>query len=114
MAKGQAAKNGPFFQFFHAVKKAESEASVLVVRVVREAAKGGAVVRRTVRTLRDGTVKVVEKYARPRWQAAAWWLERRYPEDWGRDRHDIKALQDKLQALQELLQPLGVCARDAV
>lgn len=58
-----------FRQFWQAVKKAEAEAVEKHVAIVRNAA--------------------------PRsWQAAAWWLERRYPDDWGRKqaiRADVRA-----------------------
>jgi hypothetical protein len=56
--------------FSDAIKKAESEAEVRVVAHVLKAAT-------------DGT-----------WQAAAWWLERRRPHDYGRrDRVDVTVRQ---------------------
>jgi hypothetical protein len=32
-------------------------------------------------------VAIIETAARETWQAAAWWLERRYPDRWGRREH---------------------------
>lgn len=49
----------PYVDLVEGVKRAESEA------VVRN-------------------VLLVSKAAETSWQAAAWWLERRYPQDWGR------------------------------
>lgn len=49
----------PYVEFRDAVKKAEAEAETRAVEVVRNAATTS-------------------------WQAAAWWLERKFPERWGR------------------------------
>lgn len=55
-----------FREFREAVKKAEAEAEARDVGMVRVA-------------------------ARSTWQAAAWWLERKFPERWGRrDRHEVE------------------------
>ena len=51
-------------EFFDAIKKAEAEAIIRNNARIQSAARG--------------------------WQASAWWLERRYPEEWGRkDRMNI-------------------------
>lgn len=59
MEKGAKAKKGPYKQFLQALKKAEADAAVSALQLVLQAAKDN-------------------------WTAAAWWLERRYPELWGR------------------------------
>ncbi len=65
LKKGEEDKS-PYAEFLDAVKKAESEAHVEYVAIVAS-------------------------HAPKQWQAAAWWLERRFPELWGRrDRLDIK------------------------
>ncbi len=63
------AHKGPqYVQFQQAIEKAEAEAVVVSVLTIRSA-------------------------ARDSWQAAAWWLERRYPDEWGRkDRVTIEAM----------------------
>jgi hypothetical protein len=62
-AKAEAGES-PFVEFFAAVEQAEAQAQVERVTVIRQA-------------MADS------------WQAAAWWLERRFPEDWGRrERHE--------------------------
>lgn len=64
LQRGEVAKSGPFLQFLRAVEKAEAEAEAVSVLTIRQA-------------------------ARESWQAAAWWLERRRPHDWGRiERHE--------------------------
>jgi transposase len=59
LAAGRKATKGPFLQFLQAVKKAEADA------IARN-------------------VAIVQKAAGKSWQAAAWWLERRHHEDFGR------------------------------
>jgi len=66
MKRGEDEGVGDFFDFFEAVKKAEAEAEVESVALIRRSAKEG------------------------QWQAAAWFLERRKPSEWGRrDRHEV-------------------------
>lgn len=50
----------PYFTFYKAMQEAEAQAEVANIAIVRSAAQ-------------DGT-----------WQAAAWYLERKHPERWGR------------------------------
>lgn len=69
MAQGEldaeANRDTPFREFRDAVQKAESEAQVVLVSRIQAAATAG------------------------NWQAAAWMLERRHPDEWGRrDRVD--------------------------
>jgi transposase len=61
LQKGEKAKNkrSIYYKFYKAVKKAEAEAHARNVAVIQQAAQ-------------------------TQWQAAAWWLERKYPELWGR------------------------------
>jgi hypothetical protein len=60
MIKGEAAKSGKFLDFFEAIKKAEGTASSKWLGMIEEAAEDG------------------------NWQAAAWKLERRYPDAYGK------------------------------
>lgn len=67
MQEGERTTHGRFFHFFQAVKRAEAEAAVKWLARIEQAADDGV------------------------WQAAAWKLERRYPEQWGRrDKVDVK------------------------
>ena len=64
MKRGEKSQKGSYFEFFEAVKKAEAQAIARNVAVIQSAAK-------------------------ETWQAAAWWLERKHPQDWGKkERHE--------------------------
>ena len=74
MKKGRESKTkrGVYFEFFEAVKKAERYAEAYFLQHIREAAEGN-------------------EDSKPSWTAAAWYLERKYPEKWGRnERINIK------------------------
>jgi transposase len=60
LERGEKAETGVYRDFWNAVKKAEAESESKYVGVIRDAANSGT------------------------WQAAAWWLERRYPDRWGK------------------------------
>ena len=63
--KGEEGKS-PYVEFLKAIKKAEAEAHV-------------------------NCVAIIASHATEQWQAAAWLLERKYPDKWGRrDKLDIK------------------------
>lgn len=55
-----ARRSGPYEQFRQAIEKAEADAIVATVTLIRQAAQTGT------------------------WQAAAWWLERMHPGEFGR------------------------------
>lgn len=59
MERGEQAKTGAFLEFREAVKKAEAEAEQHFVGIIKTASYDT-------------------------WTAAAWWLERKHPERWGR------------------------------
>jgi len=60
IVRGMDEESGPFKKFFNDVKKAEGEFVLNNLAIIQKAAMDGA------------------------WQAAAWKLERRYPQDFGR------------------------------
>lgn len=62
IAKGRSAKKGPYREFVDGLEKAEADAEV-------------------------GAVAIIRKAAQTTWQAAAWWLERKFPKDWSRVQH---------------------------
>jgi len=65
MIKGREQKSGKYFTFLTAVKKAEAKAQARYVKIIHDASE-------------------------TTWTAAAWWLERKYPAQWGRkQRHEI-------------------------
>jgi len=78
LREGEIAKSGLKRQFWQAIKKAEKEAIIKNVAVIQKAAEEG------------------------NWQAAAWWLERRYYEDWGRkEKVDLAADKDGFKLVIE-------------
>jgi hypothetical protein len=58
-------------EFSDAVKKAEADAEIEDIEIIRQAARNGA------------------------WQAAAWRCERRNPQDWGKKELDLTKLTTK-------------------
>jgi transposase len=95
--KGEAAKSGRYYQFNQSIKKAEKFAEAYHIQNIRKAGGAGA------------------------WTASAWWLERKYPQRWGKQERvelnhsgnlnqDIKAtittdeyLRKKRQKIDEIL-----------
>jgi len=93
MGKGEKATGGLFRKFYEAVQEATAKAEQKYVGVITDAANKGT------------------------WYAAAWWLERRYPDRWGRrERLDVtsggkpiglvdvkKLTDDELETLEKIL-----------
>jgi hypothetical protein len=67
-----------------AIKEADADFVRVNLERISRAADGGQLKSRTVRVLKDGTEEVTETYYEGRWMAAAWNLERRHTEDFGR------------------------------
>lgn len=64
--RGEEVKSGKYLEFLELLKKAEAKSEAKYLGVIKDAAN-------------DGT-----------WQASAWWLERRYPDRWGKkDKHEL-------------------------
>ena len=78
LSDGEKAKSGLKREFYDTVKKAEKDAIARNVALIQRAAQEG------------------------NWQAAAWWLERKYYEDWGRkDKVDLSADKDGFKVVVE-------------
>jgi len=78
LSEGETAKSGLKREFYDTIKKAEKEAIARNVALIQRAAQEG------------------------NWQAAAWWLERKYFEDWGRkDKVDLSADKDGFKVVVE-------------
>jgi len=78
LSEGEKAKSGLKREFYDTVKKAEKDAIARNVALIQRAAQEG------------------------NWQAAAWWLERKYFEDWGRkDKVDLSADKDGFKIVVE-------------
>ncbi len=77
MDNGEQAAKGEYKEFWDAIKKAQSKGEMEAVSLIQKAAK-------------DGT-----------WQAAAWFLERAFPERWSRNRLEV----DRKDKAGEPIQP---------
>ncbi len=73
-AKGEKAKSGLYFEFYEALKRAESEGERALLARIHKAGQEGA------------------------WQANAWILERRHRDKWGRNL-DITSGNEKLDSI---------------
>jgi hypothetical protein len=77
-----------YAEFLTAYEKAEAEAIAVRLGTIHDAAKGGWVKTKTTVKV-DGEGSVIEETTTtetipPQWQAAAWMLERRRPQEFGR------------------------------
>lgn len=88
IVQGEQDQAGEFLEFVEALKRAEAEAEVESVALIRRSAQDG------------------------QWQAAAWFLERRKPSEWGRrDRHEISgpnggAIEHRVSKFEEAAQKI--------
>jgi len=84
LSEGEKAKSGLKREFYETIKKAEKDAIARNVALIQRAAQDG------------------------NWQAAAWWLERKYFEDWGRkDKVDLSADKDGFKVVVEYVDKEG-------
>lgn len=70
---------------FRAVLKARADAAARNVLLVQRAAQGGAIIEETIETSPDGTERKTVRRAPPDWRASAWYLERQYRPQFGRE-----------------------------
>ena len=81
MARGKSERRGQFRDFWDALKKAEAELVIELVQRINAAAERGT------------------------WQAAAWTLERRYPEIYSTHAKELAALRKEVVELRKLVPP---------
>ena len=96
--KGQEQVRGQYSDFSAHLKKAEADYRAYYLKTIQDAAKESSVeTRKTTRTAGDGDdqkvtfQEVVEITRPPRWTAAAWLLERKYPEQYSLKYLDVTA-----------------------
>lgn len=101
LARGRGTSDRPqsaiFASFALAIKKAEQEAKQEAIATIRTAATGFVIEKQKI-TLsdKDGLKEEATTEQHKSWQAAAWYLERKYPHEWGAKRMDV------LEALRTL------------
>lgn len=64
--------------------RVHAKAELSDLGVISKAARGEYVTKRATRTDKDGATTTTETLGKPEWQAAAWRLERRSPQRWGK------------------------------
>lgn len=103
LSQGKGTKPGrkpkePFATFATAIKEAEAEAEQRAIAVIVEAARGKEYSITKTKEVEvtggeSGLVSTVETVTTTgtkfSWQAAAWYLERKFPHRWGRQRMDV-------------------------
>ena len=83
MSRGKEERRGRYREFYDAIKKAVAETHTR-------------------------NVQIVQKAAITKWQAAAWTLERRWPNHWGlRDRRELEEMKRQLAALEGVIRALS-------
>lgn len=87
LKKGEKQRQGIYRDFYDAIKKAEAEAEMRNVAIIQEA-------------------------ARDTWQAAAWFLERKYPERWGKRETTIEDIQKKQNEMLERISKIVEALKD--
>lgn len=79
-----------YVELLQGAQKAMAQGEILDLRVIRTAAQGIVAP--------NGEVVVA-----PQWPAAAWRLERRFPDKWGRDTRRIRELEKRAELLEKKL-----------
>jgi hypothetical protein len=117
-----------YADFADAVEKARAQDEVRRVARLEQAAKGGQVTYEKTTTYPDGRVTREVRLSEAQWTADAWFLERSYPDRWGRkERLDMRVTIEAAAArvaaefgltveevLSEARQLLGEVDRDAL
>jgi len=92
MKRGKAYKGYKKYRAFRLrVNKIRDKLEKESIEIIRNAAKGGGDIVETKITLYDSRPKEItriKKKIAPQWQAAAWWLERRRRDEYGRGNID--------------------------
>lgn len=98
LARGKVQKKGIYAAFFAAIKKAESDGIASNVKQIKKAASGHYETVTKTTTFPDGTTKTeTTKRKVFDWCAAAWLLERRHPDEFGKHLELLREMQKVLR-----------------
>lgn len=122
LKRGKRDKSGPYRDFSDAVSRALAEAETSALASIEQAASGGTVVAKTTviteTVTKSGTTThktvTTETYQPPQWQAAAWRLERRFPDRWALAKRgeEDSAIQQATPLLGEFLKVIREGGKD--
>ena len=101
LREGAKGKNKALSEFNAAVEKALGEAELRDLLIIGKAATGGEVIADVTVTKPDGTTVRDRKLSVPQWQAAAWRLERKFPDRYGITRRIQAEVEREVEALLE-------------
>lgn len=101
LREGAKGKNKSLSDFSAAVEKALGEAELRDLLIIGRAATGGEVIADVTVTKPDGTTVRDRKLSVPQWQAAAWRLERKFPDRYGITRRIQAEVEREVEALLE-------------
>lgn len=128
LEKGEAEKKGTFNDFLDDIKKAEAKGELALLKIIDDAANGAGTVteiKEVLTVAQDGSTTVIKREVTTKeikgvWQAAAWRLERRNPDRYGRKVKVDHSWEDQLLKLvtsgtatvDEIIEEFGEPARE--
>lgn len=82
-----------YAEFAERIRRAEAQNEAAKLDILTRAGEGGIVLTERTITFKDGREVHEKVYSKPEWQAAAWYLERKYPDRYGRrERWDMRQM----------------------
>jgi len=104
MRKGKDKNRRIHCDFRKRIKSIQANIEREKLDIIHKAAEGGAPITETKITVgpKGREITKVKKRDKPNWQAAAWFLERRYKEDYGREIFDKKKDKDSEELAMEV------------
>ena len=107
LRKGKNPRNRKYWLFRKKILKIQAQWETDSLKIIDTVAKGNYEIKET-KCRTDGEGNVIDnittiKNATPNWQAAAWFLKKRFKEDYGKDKNDIfeQAPEDAAKAIKE-------------